>query len=658
MVVIDQIIDEITESILKKVHDKKIKSDLRLLINKFEKELLKKYGETEIEYDDISKFLYANKILQTIIQEYYENSDSFKVKKNKIIDMYRNQQYDQSPQHIKFLSDCLDTFNNQLKKFFGKNLQSHKELYDILKHDISDLSIKFDEKIDGNMNSLQHLIKTESDRFVEMNKQDSIAILEKDKQDSIAILESNLKMLDTTIPSLKKAKILFQLFNVSNDLGKGHEAAVEYVRYAEYKADNSSQYYENAINILKETISKLDSIYNDNKTTTYFLLSFKEQLLEDISNIYLQIYTFKKERSFLEKSKYYNKQAMKENERCKKTLGELSKVYGNSLVLVKEPISSEMMGWDYEKAIQERDEIKISLDLYSATISEYFLRITNESEYFTEAENIYTSLMSYQNLSIKNSYLLHHNYARLLEANSNNLNTLMKIKEEYACAKKFLINYSGREKNNWQAELINNIGNINLMIAYKKGNDAEQQMYYLNEAEKEYLKAIDFFNQIKNSEEDYINNIFREKTQILEVKIKKYKITSDDEIYHQIKDLLIELEKNRNIKNDSIGRMHVLICEARFLRDLVSKGDDNIKEEKFTELLSKIENAIAIIKDNIPDIKCFKMLQIEYGYLILEYNKYFSKSYWSDSMIINLNSAGNSLLDIEIDKLRDELEQI
>lgn len=652
MVVIDQIIDIITDSILNKIHDAKIKKGLKLLIDKFQEEMLQKYGETELEYDDISRFLYINRIFQTIIQEYYDTSVSFKVKKNKIIEDYRKCQYNQSPQHINFLSDCLDSFYNQLIIFFKDNLKNQKELYDLLKHDIFDLSNKFDEKIDGYTNSIQHMIKTSSDRNFEIRN-----------QDSIAKLESELEMHDTTFPNLNKANILYRLFNESNNLVKGREAAIEYFRYAKYIGDNySSQYYEMAINILKQTILKFDSTYGDYKSIelkTIILLSFKEQVYDDIATIYLTIYKFKKERSFLEQSMSYNKLAMEVNKICEKDLGELQEVWGdNSLVFGYNPIYSQDEYFKSKEIIQEINSKNISLYLRSATISEYFFRITNESEYFTEAENIYTSLISNQNLSNECSYLLHHNYARLLETNSNDLNILMKIKEEYNFAKEFLIKYSGPEKNNWQAELINNIGNINLLIAYKKVDDVEQQINYLNEAEKEYLKAIDFFNQIKNSEEDYINDIFREKTQILEVKIKKYKITSDDEIYHQIKDLLIELEKNRNIKNDSIGRMHVLICEARFLMDLVSKGDDNIKEEKFTELLSKIENAIAIIKDNIPDIKCFKMLQIVYGYLILEYNKYFSKSYWSDSMIINLNSAGNSLLDIEIDKLRDELEQI
>lgn len=652
MVVIDQIIDIITDSILNKIHDAKIKKGLKLLIDKFQEEMLQKYGETELEYDDISRFLYINRIFQTIIQEYYDTSVSFKVKKNKIIEDYRKCQYNQSPQHINFLSDCLDSFYNQLIIFFKDNLKNQKELYDLLKHDIFDLSNKFDEKIDGYTNSIQHMIKTSSDRNFEIRN-----------QDSIAKLESELEMHDTTFPNLNKANILYRLFNESNNLVKGREAAIEYFRYAKYIGDNySSQYYEMAINILKQTILKFDSTYGDYKSIelkTIILLSFKEQVYDDIATIYLTIYKFKKERSFLEQSMSYNKLAMEVNKICEKDLGELQEVWGdNSLVFGYNPIYSQDEYFESKEIIQEINSKNISLYLRSATISEYFFRITNESEYFTEAENIYTSLISNQNLSNECSYLLHHNYARLLETNSNDLNILMKIKEEYNFAKEFLIKYSGPEKNNWQAELINNIGNINLLIAHKKVDDVEQQINYLNEAEKEYLKAIDFFNQIKNSEEDYINDIFREKTQILEVKIKKYKITSDDEIYHQIKDLLIELEKNRNIKNDSIGRMHVLICEARFLMDLVSKGDDNIKEEKFTELLSKIENAIAIIKDNIPDIKCFKMLQIVYGYLILEYNKYFSKSYWSDSMIINLNSAGNSLLDIEIDKLRDELEQI
>lgn len=522
----------------------------------------------------------------------------------------------------------------------------------MLKHDISDLSIKFDEKIDSYTNSIQHTIKTSLDRNFEMKN-----------QDSIAKLENELEMHDTTFPNLNKAKILYRLFNESNNLVKGREAAVEYFKYAEYIADNNSlQYYEIAINILKQTISKFDSAYSNYKSIveckTIFLLIFKEQVYDDISTIYLTIYNFKKERSFLEHSMSYNKLAIEVNKKCEEDLTELQKVCGdNSLVYEYNPIYSQGEFFECKEIIQEINTRKILLYLRSATISEYFFRITNESEHFTEAENIYTSLISYKNLSNECSYLLHHNYARLLETNPNDLNILMKIKEEYNCAKEFLIKYSGPEKNKWQAELINNIGNINLRIAHKKVDDVEQQIYFLNEAEKEYLKAIDFFNQIKNSEEDYINSIFREKTQILEVKIKKYKITSDNKIYHQIEDLLIELEKNRNIKNDSIGRIHVLICAARFLMDLVSKGDDNIKEEKFTELLSKIENAIAIIKDNIPDIECFKKLQIVYGYLILEYNKYFSKLYWSDSMIINLNSAGNSLLDIEIDKLREELEQ-
>lgn len=653
MFLIDKVTEIITDSILNKIHDAKIKMDLKSLIDKFQEEMLQKYGETELEYDDISRFLYSNKIFQTIIQEYYDTSDSFKVKKNKIIDHYRKCKYKQSPQHINFLSDCLDSFYNQLKNYFENNLQSHKELYDLLKHDISDLSIKFDEKIDSYTNSIQHTIKTSLDRNFEMKN-----------QDSIANLKNKLEMYDTTSPNLKKAEILYCLFNESNNLVKGREAAIEYFRYAENIANNnSSQYYEIAINILKKTISKFNSTYGNYKSRvdfrTIFLLNFKEQVYADIATIYLTIYNFKKECSFLEHSMSYNKLAIEVNKKCEEDLTELQKDRGdNSLVFEYNPIYSQVEFCECKEIIQEINTRKILLYLRSATISEYFFRITNESKYFTEAGNIYTSLISYKNLSNECSYLLHHNYARLLEIKYNDLNILMKINEEYNYAKEFLIKYSGPEKNYWQAELINNIGNINLRIAHKFVDDVEQQIYYLNEAEKEYLKAIDFFNQIKNSEEDYINGIFREKTQILEVKIKKYEITSDDKIYHQIEDLLIELEKNRNIKNDSIGRIHVLICAARFLMDLVSKGDDNIKEEKFTELLSKIENAIAIIKDNIPDIESFKKLQIVYGHLILEYNKYFSKSYGSDSMIINLNSAGNSLLDIEIDKLRDELEQI
>ena len=110
MFLIDKVTEIITDSILNKIHDAKIKMDLKSLIDKFQEEMLQKYGETELEYDDISRFLYSNKIFQTIIQEYYDTSDSFKVKKNKIIDHYRKCKYKQSPQHINFLSDCLDSF--------------------------------------------------------------------------------------------------------------------------------------------------------------------------------------------------------------------------------------------------------------------------------------------------------------------------------------------------------------------------------------------------------------------------------------------------------------------------------------------------------------------------------------------------------------------
>lgn len=117
MFLIDKVTEIITDSILNKIHDAKIKMDLKSLIDKFQEEMLQKYGETELEYDDVSRFLYSNKIFQTIIQEYYDTSDSFQVKKKKIIDHYKKCKYKQSPQHINFLSDCLDSFYNQLEIF-------------------------------------------------------------------------------------------------------------------------------------------------------------------------------------------------------------------------------------------------------------------------------------------------------------------------------------------------------------------------------------------------------------------------------------------------------------------------------------------------------------------------------------------------------------